>query len=100
MSQYKSMQGKLVDIAKLAKQNELTPAVSNVKINARGDVLGTGGQILQRREEVVSSYYENAQKVQSNVIPQEVVEEKVEPIVEVKPASAAPETVKSTKKEV
>jgi hypothetical protein len=99
MGQYKSMQGKTVDIEKLAKQHELTPAVSNIKINARGDLLGDGGKIVQRREDVVSSYYESAPKVKATNIPTEFVEEKVEPIVDVKPAAVAPEIVKPTKKE-
>jgi hypothetical protein len=37
---------------RLANQNELTLAVSNVKINARGDELGPGGEII--RKEVAS----------------------------------------------
>ena len=34
---YRSMQGKEVDMAKLALQNETTVAVGNVRVNARGD---------------------------------------------------------------
>ena len=60
MAQDKSAQGKLVDMEKLAKQNELTRAVSNAKVNARGDILGKDGNIVQKREEVVSSYYQSA----------------------------------------
>jgi len=59
MSVHKSMQGKSIDMAKLAQKNELTPAVSNIKVNARGDKLGPNGVIIERREETMSSYYEN-----------------------------------------
>jgi hypothetical protein len=59
MTLHKSMQGKMVDMTKMAQKNELTPAVSNGKVNARGDKLGPGGQIIQRREEAMSSYYAN-----------------------------------------
>lgn len=59
MTLHRSMQGKMVDMNKLAQKNELTPAVSNQKINARGDKLGPGGQIVQRREEAMAAYYAN-----------------------------------------
>ena len=35
--QYKTMQGKQIDLDMLRKKNELTPAVGNMKVNARGD---------------------------------------------------------------
>ncbi len=52
-SVYRSMQGKEVDMNKLVNQNELTVAVGNVKVNARGDELGPGGKIIKKREEVL-----------------------------------------------
>jgi hypothetical protein len=52
-SVYRSMQGKEVDMGKLMNQNEMTVAVGNVKVNARGDILGAGGQIVKTREEVL-----------------------------------------------
>ena len=56
---YRSMQGKVVDLDLLIKRNELTPAVGNAKVNARGDELGPGGKIIRKREDVVSEYYGN-----------------------------------------
>jgi len=53
---YKSMQGKEVDLEKLRMKNELTPAVGNVRVNARGDELGPGGQIIRKREDVMKVY--------------------------------------------
>ena len=53
------MQGKIVDMDMLRKRNELTPAVGNAKINARGDELGPGGKIVRKREDVVKEYYQN-----------------------------------------
>jgi hypothetical protein len=49
---YRSMQGKTVDLNKLINTNELTPAVGNMQVNARGDKLGPGGKIIQKREEL------------------------------------------------
>ena len=52
-STHRSMQGKEVDMHKLVMQNEMTVAVGNVKVNARGDELGPGGQIIKKREDVL-----------------------------------------------
>ena len=63
---YKTMQGKNVDMDLLRKRNELTQAVGNAKVNARGDELGPGGKIIKKREEVLADYYrDNPTKVPS-----------------------------------
>ena len=61
------MQGKIVDIDKLIKRNELTPAVGNAKVNARGDELGPGGKIIRKREEVVREYYDGNRPVADEI---------------------------------
>jgi hypothetical protein len=66
---YRSMQGKEVDMNKLINQNEMTVAVGNVKVNARGDELGPGGRIARKREDVMAEYYTN----NPNAAPDEVV---------------------------
>ena len=43
---YTSMRGKEIDMEKLTLKNETTPAVGNMKVNARGDELGKGGKIV------------------------------------------------------
>mgnify|MGYP003324666249 CR=1 FL=1 len=55
--QHRSLRGKTVDMELLRKRNELTPAVGNARVNARGDELGPGGKILRKREEVVADHY-------------------------------------------
>ena len=42
-------------MGKLTLQNELTPAVGNAKVNARGDKLGPGGKIIAKREQLQPS---------------------------------------------
>tara|TARA_Y100001970_G_C13810874_1_gene639942 strand:- start:161 stop:505 length:345 start_codon:yes stop_codon:yes gene_type:complete len=87
---YKTMQGKPIDMDLLRKRNELTPAVGNAKVNARGDELGPGGKIIKKREEVLADYYrDNPTKVPEKVdAPQQVQadepakEEVVEPAKE------------------
>ena len=63
---YKTMLGREIDMDALATKNETAIAVSNVKINARGDELGPGGEIIRRREDIVSEYYEDNPKSKTN----------------------------------
>jgi hypothetical protein len=49
---YRSARGREVDMLKLINQNELTIAVGNAKVNARGDKIGPKGEITQRREDI------------------------------------------------
>jgi hypothetical protein len=67
-SVYRSMNGKEVDMNKLININELTPAVGNMRVNARGDELGPGGQIVRKREEIIAAVPENAVPDQINVV--------------------------------
>ena len=60
---YKTSQGKIVDMDMLRQRNELTPAVGNARVNARGDELGPGGKVIRKREDVLKEYYETAQGV-------------------------------------
>lgn len=57
--QYQSMQGKQIDMDLLRQRNELTPAVGNARVNARGDELGPGGKIIKKREDVMAEYYQD-----------------------------------------
>ena len=79
----RSMQGKEVDMDKLIRQHELMPAVGNVRVNARGDELGAGGQIVRKREDIVAEYYESNPKAKKEVQPVNTkVEAKVDSKIE------------------
>ena len=54
---YTSVRGKEIDMEKLSLRNEKTPAVGNMRVNARGDELGEGGKILRTREQVLQDFY-------------------------------------------
>ncbi len=56
---YTSIRGKELDMEKLSLKNETLPAVGNLKVNARGDELGPGGQIVRTREQILQDYYKN-----------------------------------------
>ena len=78
------MRGKQVDMDLLRKRNELTPAVGNVKVNARGDELGPGGKIIKRREDIVKEHYAQAGSVRSEITRAKPKADEVEQVVEVK----------------
>lgn len=61
-----TMRGKELDMEKLSLRNELTPAVGNVRVNARGDEIGEGGKIVKTKEQILAEYYQrNARKADS-----------------------------------
>jgi len=75
---YRTMQGKSIDMDLLRQRNELTPAVGNARVNARGDELGAGGKIERKREDVLREYYEdNPQAAPDEVATIPVQEEEV-----------------------
>lgn len=54
---YKTARGKTIDIDKVKLANESVTAVGNMKVNARGDKLGPGGQIIAGRNQVMDRVY-------------------------------------------
>lgn len=71
---YTSMRGKAVDMEKLGLMNELTPAVGNVNVNARGDELGPGGKIIRTREQILEEYYKNNPRNVEETVPNRKVQ--------------------------
>jgi hypothetical protein len=68
---YRTANGKSIDLDQLIQRNELTPAVGNARVNARGDELGPGGKIVRKREDVLRDYYQS-----SNSVPSEAARKK------------------------
>jgi hypothetical protein len=54
---YKTSQGKPIDMDHIRLKNEDTIAVGNMKVNARGDQLGPGGQVIKGRNQVADQQY-------------------------------------------
>lgn len=69
MAKYRTAHGKMLDIDKLRLVNEKTIAVGNMKVNARGDQLGQGGQIVATRNELMSQQY----KIQGKVVGENMI---------------------------
>jgi len=83
------MRGKMVDMDQLEQRNELTPAVGNARVNARGDELGPGGKVVRKREDLMREYYETTNKVPDEPMPS------TETKVDEAPASKAVKTTKT-----
>jgi hypothetical protein len=65
---YKTALGREVDIQQIISQNETAIAVGNMKVNARGDELGPGGQVIRSKQDVMASYYKlNTPMVQDSM---------------------------------
>ena len=90
---HRTMQGKMIDMDKLMNQNELMPAIGNVRVNARGDELGAGGKIVKKREDIMAEYYDTNPKavadsprpVQTKAPQEEKVKPSTEPVLTRKP---------------
>ena len=90
------MRGKAVDMDLLRKRNELTPAVGNARVNARGDELGPGGQIIKKREEIVGEHYAVANASQQRAAATSEIDEVEEVVVENLVKTAATRTTKKS----
>lgn len=78
---YQTFQGKKIDMDTLRQRNELTPAVGNARVNARGDELGPGGKIIKKRDDVIRDYYEeHPQAAPDEVAQVEQTAEVAEPV--------------------
>lgn len=86
---YKSMKGKTIDLDLLRQKNEMTPAVGNARVNARGDELGPGGKIIRKKEDVLRDYFADN--------PATIPDESVGKLVADEPAAVVDETTSKPK---
>lgn len=68
---YRTAQGRHLDMETIRLQNELVPALGNMRVNARGDQLGPGGKIIKTREMIMDEYYNTRPNNTTENIPQE-----------------------------
>jgi len=93
---YQTFQGKKIDMDTLRQRNELTPAVGNARVNARGDQLGPGGKIVKNRDEVLRDYYD--EHPQAAPDEQATIEQPVEKVTEPVQTKAQKKSVENAKK--
>ena len=64
---YRTAQGRSLDMETIRLQNELVPALGDMKVNARGDQLGPGGKIIKTREMIMDEYYQSKASPTENI---------------------------------
>lgn len=57
MKSVKTARGRTIDMAAMVAQNETTRAVSNLNMNARGDIIDSRGNVEIPKEKVSKEYY-------------------------------------------
>ena len=57
MVKRRTNKGVIIDMEALLAQNSDEPAMGNMKVNAKGDVLGKNGEIIQTAEDRARAYY-------------------------------------------
>jgi len=103
------MQGRMIDIEKLRTANENVQAVGNMNVNARGDILGKGGQVVTPKAKIIKKYYEQPKgrvddtPIRAMPMPQVIVQPKQvavpKPKAQPKPAKTVkPKTDSKSKK--
>ena len=59
MKTIKTARGRTLDMGGLAAQNEETRAISNMPINARGDIIDNRGNVKVQREKISKEFYKD-----------------------------------------
>lgn len=86
--------GVVIDLESLMAQNSESPAMGNMRVNAKGDVIGKGGEIVQKSEDRVRAYYEDnpmsstAKSSLKGPMPDQPVQEESDMAPEMKTAEA------------
>lgn len=62
MARVRSMRGETIDFNRLTSVDANTPALGNAKMNARGDILGRGGEVLRTQSQIEMEYRQRQQQ--------------------------------------
>jgi hypothetical protein len=62
MVQRRTNKGIIIDMEALLAQNTDAPAMGNMRVNAKGDVLGKNGEVVQSAEDRARAYYQDNPK--------------------------------------
>jgi len=105
--QYRTAQGKIVDLGAIQLQNEHVRAVGNMNVNARGDTIDSKGNSIDSRNKQLSRQYNRQvaapvsdaplpssrrrQRAEADPVENEQVQSVAEPELELEPESAPQE---------
>ena len=94
MTDKKSNRGVIVDMEALIAAQGDEPAVGNMGVNANGDVIGPGGEVIQKAEDRVRAYYEEnplsstAKATLKGPMPDQPIQDETDASTELKTAEA------------
>ena len=83
MAGHKTAKGVAFDMERFVQKNSEEVALGNMSVNAKGDVLGKGGKVTVKREEIVRQYYREDPPVSVEVPISNISVEQPNPIEEV-----------------
>ena len=95
MKRVKTAKGRMLDMSALAAKNETTRAVSNLPLNARGDIIDNRGNVEVSRENISKEYYKD-NVPGSDEVEISIQAEEVTPDVTVQPVTPKKETPKAS----
>jgi len=94
----RSNRGASIDFDALMAKAADSTAVGNMRVNAQGDVIGKGGEIVQRNEDRVRAYYKNNPRSSTSAsLKGDTPTQKLQPDT---PISNAPKTAATAKENV
>ena len=68
MSKHITSKGKVIDMESVIAQQGDTVAIGNMRVNAKGDLLGPGGKVIKTADERAREFYKNSEtNVDENV---------------------------------
>jgi hypothetical protein len=91
MKSVKTARGRIIDMGALRTKFEETRAVSNVPVNARGDIIDNRGNITVSRENVSKAYYKDTVVGAEEKISIKQESKDPDPIVEIADKQPEPE---------
>lgn len=92
MKTVKTARGRTIDMSAIRAKHEDTRAISNMPINAKGDIIDNRGKVVVPREEISKEYYkQNLPGIEQRV---SIKEEEGEPEVVAQPAEKVQEEPK------
>jgi hypothetical protein len=67
MPTYRTYRGKTVEVDTINRQNENTVAVGNMRVNARGDTIGAGGEVIESADQKARKFVDTTKTTTQRV---------------------------------
>jgi len=68
MSKHLTSKGKVIDMESIIAQQGDAPAIGNMSVNGKGDLIGPGGQIIKTADQRARDHYKNANGSESGQV--------------------------------